>query len=112
MLFRSLEELDSQALLKILTEPKNALTKQYKKLFEMEGIELGFAPEALEAVVKLARGRKTGARALRSILEEAMLEVMYELPSLSGVTRCLVSKECLTEKKKPELFYGSKRKTA
>lgn len=108
----ALEELDAFALLKILTEPKNALTKQYKKLFEMEGIELVFAPEALEAVVKLAKARKTGARALRSILEEAMLEVMFELPSLAGVTRCLVTKESITEKKKPELFYGSKRKTA
>jgi ATP-dependent Clp protease ATP-binding subunit ClpX len=108
----ALEELDAPALLKILTEPKNALTKQYKKLFEMEGIELEFAPEALEAVVKLAQARKTGARALRSILEEAMLEVMYELPSLTGVTRCLVSKSCITEKKRPELFYGSKRKIA
>ena len=108
----ALEELDAAALLKILTEPKNALTKQYKKLFELEGIELEFAPEALEAVVKLARDRKTGARALRSILEEAMLEVMYELPSLTGVTRCLVSKPCITEKKKPELVFGSKRKIA
>ncbi len=108
----ALEELDAQALLKILTEPKNALTKQYKKLFEMEGIELEFAPDALEAVVKLARTRKTGARALRSILEEAMLEVMYELPSLSGVTRCVVSADSITKKKKPELFFGSKRKIA
>ncbi len=108
----ALEELDTEALFKILTEPKNAITKQYKKLFEMEGIELVFEKEALEAVVKSAQKRKTGARALRSILEEAMLEVMYELPSLQGITRCVVSKDCITEKKKPELFYGSKKKIA
>ncbi|MCI0331556.1 MAG: ATP-dependent Clp protease ATP-binding subunit ClpX [candidate division Zixibacteria bacterium] len=108
----ALEELDAEALLKILTEPKNAITKQYKKLFEMEGIELVFEPEALKAVVELARKRKTGARALRSILEEAMLEVMFELPSLEGVTRCLVTKESIVKKQKPHLFYGAKRKTA
>ncbi|MCI0404904.1 MAG: ATP-dependent Clp protease ATP-binding subunit ClpX [candidate division Zixibacteria bacterium] len=108
----ALEELDAPALLKILTEPKNALTKQYKKLFEMEGIELVFEPEALQAVVELAQKRKTGARALRSILEEAMLEVMFELPSLEGVTRCLVTKGSIVDKKKPELQYRAKRKTA
>ncbi len=108
----ALEELDAQALLKILTEPKNALTKQYKKLFEMEGIELLFEPEALQAVVELARKRKTGARALRSILEESMLEVMFELPSLEGVTRCVVTKDSIVDKKKPQLQYGVKRKTA
>ncbi|MGH8003976.1 MAG: ATP-dependent Clp protease ATP-binding subunit ClpX [Limisphaerales bacterium] len=108
----ALEELDTEALLKILTEPKNAITKQYKKLFEMEGIELLFEQEALQAVVERAQKRKTGARALRSILEEAMLEVMFELPSLQGVTRCLVTKESIVDKKKPQLQYGSKRKTA
>ena len=108
----ALEELDAAALLKILTEPKNAITKQYQKLFEMEGIELVFEPEALNAVVELAQKRKTGARALRSILEEAMLEVMFELPSLQGVIRCTVSKASIVEKQKPHLFYGAKRKTA
>ena len=108
----ALEELDAAALLKILTEPKNAITKQYQKLFEMEGIELVFEPEALNAVVESAQKRKTGARALRSILEEAMLEVMFELPSLQGVIRCTVSKASIVEKQKPHLFYGAKRKTA
>jgi ATP-dependent Clp protease ATP-binding subunit ClpX len=108
----ALEELDREVLLKILTEPKNAITKQYRKLFEMEGIELVFEPEALQAVVELAQKRKTGARALRSILEEAMLEVMFELPSLEGVTRCTVAKESILDKKKPQLYYGTKRKTA
>ena len=108
----ALEELDAGALLKILTEPKNAITKQYKKLFEMEAIELAFEPEALQAVVERAQKRKTGARALRSILEEAMLEVMFELPSLQGVTRCVVTMESIVDKKKPQLYYGAKRKTA
>ncbi len=108
----ALEELDREVLLKILTEPKNAITKQYQKLFEMEGIELVFDPQALQAVVELAQKRKTGARALRSILEEAMLEVMFELPSLQGVTRCVVTKESIVDKKKPQLQYGAKRKTA
>jgi ATP-dependent Clp protease ATP-binding subunit ClpX len=108
----ALEELDREVLLKILTEPKNAITKQYRKLFEMEGIELVFEPEALQAVVELAQKRKTGARALRSILEEAMLEVMFELPSLEGVARCTVAKESILDKKKPQLYYGTKRKTA
>lgn len=108
----ALEELDAGALLKILTEPKNAITKQYKKLFEMEAIELAFESEALQAVVERAQKRKTGARALRSILEEAMLEVMFELPSLQGVTRCVVTRESIVDKKKPQLYYGTKRKTA
>ncbi|HXF49768.1 MAG TPA: ATP-dependent Clp protease ATP-binding subunit ClpX [Verrucomicrobiae bacterium] len=108
----ALEELNREVLLKILTEPKNAITKQYRKLFEMEGIELVFEPEALRAVVELAQKRKTGARALRSILEEAMLEVMFELPSLEGVTRCTVTKESILDKEKPQLYYGTKRKTA
>lgn len=108
----ALEELDRDVLLKILTEPKNAITKQYRKLFEMEGIELVFEPEALKTVVELAQKRKTGARALRSILEEAMLEVMFELPSLEGVSRCTVTEESIADKKKPQLYYGTKRKTA
>jgi ATP-dependent Clp protease ATP-binding subunit ClpX len=97
----ALDELDSDALLEILLKPKNALTKQYQKFFEMEGIKLTFSPEALNAVVKDAQKRGTGARALRSILEEAMLDVMYEIPSRNDVKECIITEEVILNKAQP-----------
>jgi len=99
----ALHELPREALLAILTQPKNALVKQYEKLFEMEHVKLEFAPEALEAIVTLAEKRKTGARALRSILEETMLDVMYDIPSRKGIGKCIITEEVVTEKKPPIL---------
>jgi ATP-dependent Clp protease ATP-binding subunit ClpX len=97
----ALDELDSDALLEILLKPKNALTKQYQKFFEMEGIKLTFSPEALSVVVKEAQKRGTGARALRSILEEAMLDVMYEIPSRTDVKECIITEDVILNKAEP-----------
>jgi len=101
-------------MLSILTEPKNALTKQYQKFFEMEGIKLAFTPQALKATVALAQKRKTGARGLRSVLEEAMLDIMYEIPSRKDVAECIISEEVITKKARPEFVPKSKaeRKSA
>jgi ATP-dependent Clp protease ATP-binding subunit ClpX len=99
----SLHELSREALLRILKEPKNALTRQYEKLFQMEKVKLEFTPEALDAIVELAEKRKTGARALRSILEEAMLDVMYDIPSRKGISKCTITPEVIKEKKPPVL---------
>jgi ATP-dependent Clp protease ATP-binding subunit ClpX len=107
--FRPLSE---SALLSILTEPKNALTKQYAKLMEMEGIRLRFDKAALRAVVSVAQERKTGARALRSILEAAMLEIMYELPSLKEVQECVVGEEVITRGEQPLLLYSKQAEYA
>jgi ATP-dependent Clp protease ATP-binding subunit ClpX len=95
--------LDKPALMQILTEPKNALVKQYAKLFEFDEIELEIMPEALEAIAELAMTRGTGARGLRSILEETLLDVMYELPGRTDVARVVVNAECVKNKAKPEL---------
>ena len=97
----SLHSLDNKALLNILTQPKNALVKQYQKLFQLENVELVFEQEALEAIVQKAIERRTGARALRSIMEETMLDIMYNLPSRQNVTRCIITKETILQKKEP-----------
>jgi ATP-dependent Clp protease ATP-binding subunit ClpX len=101
----SLEELSEDALIQILTEPKNALTKQYQKLFDMEGVGLEFGADALTATAKKAMERKTGARGLRSILENVLLETMYDLPSIEGVSKVVVDEKTITEAKKPLLVY-------
>jgi ATP-dependent Clp protease ATP-binding subunit ClpX len=100
----SLEELDEVSLVRILTEPRNAITRQYEKLFEMEGVELIFEPDALSAVARRALGRKTGARGLRAILEEIMLDLMYEIPSTKDILRVVVTRECLEEGTPPEIY--------
>ncbi len=100
----SLEELDAEALVRILTEPRNALTRQYEKLFEMEGVELVFEPGALEAVAGKAINRKTGARGLRSILEEMMLELMYDIPSSKDIVRVVISRDTVEKGNSPETF--------
>jgi ATP-dependent Clp protease ATP-binding subunit ClpX len=97
----TLEALDEEALVKILTEPKNALAKQYQKLFELDGVALEFKDEALHAVAKEAVRRKTGARGLRAILEDIMLNVMYDIPSRDDITKCVITKEVIEKKEEP-----------
>ena len=101
----TLEELDEDALVTILTEPKNALVKQYRKLFELEGVELEFREKTLRAVAKRAMDRKTGARGLRSILEKALLETMFELPSLQNVSKVSVDSSVIEEDARPLYVY-------
>ncbi|MGH2575863.1 MAG: AAA family ATPase, partial [Ignavibacteria bacterium] len=96
-----LNSLSKEALLSILTEPKNAIVKQYKKLFRMEGVDLEFEEEALKEVVNKAITKGTGARALRSILEEVMIDIMYKLPSKQNTTKCIVTKDVINKKDKP-----------
>ena len=97
----TLEELDSETLVQILTEPKNSLTKQYHKLFEMENVEIEFRTEALKAVAQKAMERKTGARGLRSILESVLLPTMYELPDQANVVKVVVNEQCITGESEP-----------
>ncbi len=99
----SLESLDKDSLVKILTEPKNALVRQYKKLFELDGVDLEFMPDALQAIAEEALHRNTGARGLRAIIEDVMLEVMYEVPSRIDITKVLITKEVILKKEKPLL---------
>ncbi|MCY7361352.1 MAG: ATP-dependent Clp protease ATP-binding subunit ClpX, partial [Ignavibacteria bacterium] len=105
----SLNSLDKKTMLSILTEPKNAITKQYQKLFRMEGVDLEFTDEALETVVEYAMKRKNGARALRSILENIMVDIMYNIPSKENITNCVITREVITEKKDP-VFLSNNRK--
>ena len=106
-----LQSLSEEAMLKILTEPKNAIIKQFKKLFLMEGVELEFEQEVLDLIVKKALERKTGARALRSIVEGILLDIMYDLPSKKNVDKCLITKDTL-EKGADPLYVEVERKTA
>ena len=101
----TLEELDTTALVRILKEPKNALTKQYLKLFEMDGVELEFREEALQSIAKKAMERKTGARGLRSIMEDVLLETMYELPSMEGLTKVVVEESVISGDSDPLLIF-------
>jgi len=107
----TLEELDEKALISILTEPKNALTKQYRRLFDMEGAELEFRDEALSAVAQKAMQRKTGARGLRTILENVLLETMYELPSMKSVSKVVVDDTVIEGHQKPYIVYKSESAT-
>ena len=108
----TLEELDEAAMMQILTQPKNALTKQYKKLFDMEGVELEFRQDALLAVAKKALARKTGARGLRSILEQALLDVMFDLPSMSNVSKVVLDDSGVDGEIKPIVVYADTPKAA
>jgi len=101
----SLEELDEDALMCILTEPKNALVKQYKKLFEMENVKLKFTDGALRAIACEAIKRKTGARGLRAIMEQCMLDLMYELPGRDNIKECIISEDVIQNQKEPILVY-------
>ncbi len=100
----SLEQLDNKALVQILTEPKNALVKQYQKMIELDNVKLTFEDDALIEIAKEAIERKTGARGLRSIIENIMLDVMYELPSREDIVECVITKEAITEKARPKLL--------
>ena len=100
----SLEQLDDKALVQILTEPKNALVKQYQKMIELDNVKLTFEDEALVEIAKEAIERKTGARGLRSIIENTMLDVMYELPSREDIVECVITKETITQHSRPKLL--------
>ncbi len=108
----TLNELDEPSLVRILTEPKNAIIKQYQKLFEFENVKLNFSDSALNTVAKEALKSKTGARGLRSILENAMLDIMYELPSIPNLKECNVDDEVILKKGKPELVYNTPEEQA
>jgi ATP-dependent Clp protease ATP-binding subunit ClpX len=103
----TLEELDEDALVRILVEPKNALTKQYRRLFEMESAELEFREDALRALARKAMARKTGARGLRTILETVLLDTMYELPSMENVSKVVVDESVVNGENKPYIMYES-----
>jgi ATP-dependent Clp protease ATP-binding subunit ClpX len=102
----TLEELDQDALVRILTEPKNALTKQYSKLFEMEGVEVDFRRDALQAIALRAMKRKTGARGLRSILESVLLDTMYKIPSQENVAKVVIDASVISGDSEPLIVYG------
>ena len=99
-----LDDLDEDALIKILSQPKNSIEKQYKKLFEIDGVELEFTQSALSAVAKKAIARSTGARGLRSIMEETMTDIMFELPSNKDITKVIIDENCITNNEKPKLI--------
>ena len=105
----TLKELDKQALLDIITKPKNSLVKQYKKLFEIDHVDLEFEDDALDAIVDKAIERKTGARGLRSILEEIMRDIMFEIPSNPKIERCIITKDTIKKGGKPELIINENR---
>jgi len=107
-----LHELDEKALVRILVEPKNALIKQYQKYFEFENVRLTFTEEAIAAIAQDAVKRGTGARGLRAILEDIMLEIMYEIPSQSGIAECIINREVVLERKNPIILYKKRAETA
>jgi ATP-dependent Clp protease ATP-binding subunit ClpX len=104
----TLNSLDEEALIKILLEPKNSIVKQYTKLFEIDGVQLEFEEKALEAIAKKTIERETGARGLRAILEEVMLEVMYDIPSRKDVEKCIITEDTIKNSSKPTLVFGEK----
>lgn len=106
----TLDELDEQALIKILLEPKNAVIKQYQELFKMDDVELEFDDEALKAIAKLAYDRKTGARGLRTIIEKSLMNIMFELPSRQDISKVILTKESVLEGKDPKLVFKTNNK--
>ncbi|MBF0101881.1 MAG: ATP-dependent Clp protease ATP-binding subunit ClpX [Desulfobacterales bacterium] len=108
----TLEELDEKALIQILTEPKNSLVKQFKKLFEIDGVNLRFMDNALASVAREGLKRKTGARGLRAILEDCMTEIMYDIPSLDNVKECIITDDVIMKKESPILLFESVRQQA
>ena len=102
----TLNSLDETALMKILVEPKNSLVKQYKKLFELDGVQLDFKEDALEAIAKKSLERKTGARGLRAIMEDTMMDLMYEIPSDNTTKECVITKDAVEKKAEPEIIHG------
>ncbi|MFN2184855.1 MAG: AAA family ATPase, partial [Anaerolineae bacterium] len=108
----SVDPLDREAMISILTEPKNALQKQFARMLDLDGVELIFTDDALEAVAEEAMGRKTGARGLRTIIEDTLLDVMYEIPSRTDVVKCVVNGETIRRKTRPLLLTQSGRSVA
>jgi ATP-dependent Clp protease ATP-binding subunit ClpX len=108
----TLDELSEETLVRILQEPKNALVKQYQKLFDMEGVNLRFTDSALTAVARQAVGRKAGARGLRAIVETAMLDIMYDIPSIDNVKECVVGEDVILSHEAPILLYEQSKKQA
>jgi ATP-dependent Clp protease ATP-binding subunit ClpX len=108
----TLEELSEETLIRILKEPKNALIKQFQKLFEMEGINLRFTDSALSAIAKEAVKRKSGARGLRAILESCLLDIMYEIPSIQNAKECVIGEDVVLNKEDPILLYEQTKKQA
>jgi ATP-dependent Clp protease ATP-binding subunit ClpX len=108
----TLGELTESALVQILTEPKNALLKQYQKLFAMDGVELEIRPSALSAIARKALKRKTGARGLRSIMEHVLIDTMFDLPTLDGVDKVVVDEHIVEEGAKPLLVYHEQKASA
>lgn len=106
----TLDDLNKEALCSILTEPKNALVKQYKTLFQMENVELEFTDDSLEAIAQKAIKRKTGARGLRSIIENLLLDTMFEIPNNKNITKVIVDKEVVEKEKSPIIIYQDKKK--
>ena len=105
----TLKELDKQALIDIVTKPKNALVKQYQKLFELDNVQLEFEEDALEQIVEKAIERKTGARGLRSIIEEIMRDIMFEIPSNPKIEKCIITKETVTSGEPPKIIINNNR---
>jgi len=108
----TLGELSERALIDILTKPKNALIKQYEKLFEFENVKLTVTQGALQAIAREAIKRKSGARGLRAILEDIMLDIMFELPSQSNVEECIINEDVILKKERPILIFAKKKESA
>jgi ATP-dependent Clp protease ATP-binding subunit ClpX len=108
----TLDELSEEALIRILREPKNAIVRQYQKLFQLQGVDLKFTEGAIMAVAREALKRKSGARGLRSILENSMLDIMFEIPSLSNVRECIISEEVVMSKESPILLFENQAESA
>lgn len=108
----TLDELDESALIRILTEPKNSLVKQYQKLLSLDNVRLKFTDTALTSIARRAIARKAGARGLRAILEDVMLDVMYEIPSQKGISECIVNEDAILNKEKPIIVYEKKAESA
>ena len=108
----ALDALSDEAMMRILTEPRNALIKQFSRLFEMEGVKLSFEARALQRIIALAQKRKTGARALRSITEEALTDILFEIPSRKDVSEVIITPECIERRETPRLVLMKKRKSA
>jgi ATP-dependent Clp protease ATP-binding subunit ClpX len=107
-----LQELDEKLLVRILKEPKNSLLRQYQKFFDFEQVKLTFTEDAVTAVAEEAAKRGAGARGLRAILEDIMLDIMYDLPSQSGVSECIINRDVVIERKHPIILYKKKAESA
>ena len=107
-----LHELDEKMLVRILREPKNALLRQYQRFFDFESVKLTFTEDAVAAVAEEASRRETGARGLRAILEDIMLDIMYEIPSQSGISECIINRDVVVERKHPIILYTKKAESA